>query len=209
MGFPPDARRATAARRRLLQRKRALSPQHLSGTAGRARCIGTGTVPVADVGIVEAGLRRDTRWRTPWLPRRAISSPVAAIVGRVLDQCCDGGDELPVRQRAAVQHGRDAGSATAPGGGFAAMLTIAYLANQFPCSVEPYVGEEIEELRRRGVRVLSASVRRAPTEEAEGSRAPEIVLQPLRVMLLLGAFLLCLRRWRRISPLLGRILFRG
>ena len=89
------------------------------------------------------------------------------------------------------------------------MLTIAYLANQFPCSVEPYVGEEIEELRRRGVRVLSASVRRAPTEEAEGSRAPEIVLQPLRVMLLLGAFLLCLRRWRRISPLLGRILFRG
>ncbi len=30
------------------------------------------------------------------------------------------------------------------------MLTVAYLANQFPAAVEPYVGEEIEELRSAG-----------------------------------------------------------
>ncbi|HKH98510.1 MAG TPA: hypothetical protein VJ999_05325 [Candidatus Sulfotelmatobacter sp.] len=89
------------------------------------------------------------------------------------------------------------------------MLTIAYLANQFPCPVEPYVGEEIEELRRRGVRVVAGSVRGVPGEPAAGRRAPEIVLQPLRIMVLLRALVLCLRRWKRISPLVARIIFRG
>ncbi len=39
------------------------------------------------------------------------------------------------------------------------MLTVAYLANQFPSAVEPYVIDEIEELRSRGVRVIAGSVR--------------------------------------------------
>jgi glycosyltransferase involved in cell wall biosynthesis len=91
------------------------------------------------------------------------------------------------------------------------MLTVAYLANLFPSAVEPYVGEEIAELRRRGVRVVAGSVRKAALEAAipDGSYAPEIVLQPLRVIVPLRASLLCLRRWKRISPLLGRIVFGG
>lgn len=40
------------------------------------------------------------------------------------------------------------------------MLTVAYLANTFPSAVEPYVVDEIEELRKRGVRVIAGSVRR-------------------------------------------------
>ena len=39
------------------------------------------------------------------------------------------------------------------------MLTVAYLANVLPCAVEPYVLEEIGELRKRGVRVIAGSVR--------------------------------------------------
>ena len=49
----------------------------------------------------------------------------------------------------------------------ACMLTVAYLANQFPSPVEPYVADEIEELRRRGVRVVTGSVRKAPRSESE------------------------------------------
>lgn len=90
------------------------------------------------------------------------------------------------------------------------MLTVAYLANLFPSAVEPYVMEEIEELRRRGVRVIAGSVRTPPTDKVSAIRcAPEIVLQPLTTMVLLRAMWLCLRRWRRIAPLLARVLLRG
>lgn len=92
------------------------------------------------------------------------------------------------------------------------MLTVASLANQFPSPVEPYVGEEIEELRRRGVRVIAGSVRKARTKEEEALSikcGPEVVLQPLRIMVLLRAVWLCLRRWNRISPLIVRVICRG
>jgi len=102
------------------------------------------------------------------------------------------------------------------GAGFRVVLTVAYLANLFPSPVELYVGDEIQELRRRGVRVIAGSVRRpAALEEDEeeavpdGACAPEIVLQPLRVIVLCQALLLCIRRWNRVSPLLWRIAFRG
>jgi colanic acid/amylovoran biosynthesis glycosyltransferase len=87
------------------------------------------------------------------------------------------------------------------------MLTIAYLANEFPSGVEPYVGEEISELRRRGVSVVSASVREPRISRAESR--PDIVLQScgLRVMLR-GAWLLA-TRWRRIAGLLKRIVLSG
>jgi glycosyltransferase involved in cell wall biosynthesis len=85
------------------------------------------------------------------------------------------------------------------------MLTIAYLANQFPCAVEPYVAEEIEELRSRGVCVITGSVRRPATQQ----QTPEIVLQPLSALVLLRGAWLCLRRWGRISELLVRIILRG
>jgi colanic acid/amylovoran biosynthesis glycosyltransferase len=89
------------------------------------------------------------------------------------------------------------------------MLTVAYLANQFPSAVEPYVIEEIEELCRRGVRVIAGSVRRPRTEALTIQREPEVVLQALSAIILLRALSLCVRQWRRISPLTGRVLFRG
>ncbi|MGA8503070.1 MAG: glycosyltransferase [Candidatus Sulfotelmatobacter sp.] len=92
-------------------------------------------------------------------------------------------------------------------------MTVAYLANQFPASVEPYVGEEIEELRRRGVRVIPGSVRRPDVTQSASSHAalePEILcLQPVRVVTLLRALGLAVRRWERIAGLMARVLLRG
>ena len=51
------------------------------------------------------------------------------------------------------------------------MPTVAYLTNQFPSPVEPYVVEEIRELRRRGVKVLPCSARRA-----EAASLPQLSL---------------------------------
>jgi glycosyltransferase involved in cell wall biosynthesis len=92
------------------------------------------------------------------------------------------------------------------------MLTVASLANLFPSPVEPYVGQEIEELRRRGLCVIAGSVWKARTRE-EGALttgcAPEVVLQPLQGTVLLRAAWLCLTRWNRISPLIVRVICRG
>ena len=92
-------------------------------------------------------------------------------------------------------------------------LTIAYLANQFPAAVEPYVGEEIEELRRRGVQVIPGSVRRTDPAQSGASGAavePEILcLQPIRVLTLLRALGLVMWRWKRIASLMTRVLLRG
>jgi glycosyltransferase involved in cell wall biosynthesis len=74
------------------------------------------------------------------------------------------------------------------------------------------VAEEITELRRRGIRVIAGSVRRsAASKNATGdpALAPEIVLQPLGVMILLRGLIFCARRWKRIWPLVSRIVFRG
>ncbi len=89
------------------------------------------------------------------------------------------------------------------------MLTIAYLANQFPSAVEPYVSQEIEELRRRGIRVVTGSVRK-PRKRAEGraTAPPEIVLQAQGIVAV-RAMWMCLRRWRQVAPVIGRLLFRG
>ena len=94
-----------------------------------------------------------------------------------------GGHELSVREWTAVHDGRDAGSAEAQGADRPDMLTVAYLANAFPSPVEPYVGEEIEELRRRGVARGCGEC--AQGCECRPSRprahcAPEVVLQSLR-----------------------------
>jgi len=89
------------------------------------------------------------------------------------------------------------------------MPTIAYLANQFPSALEPYVGEEIAELRGRGVRVIAGSVRTPAANEVSATEcAPEIVLQPLKGIVLLRAIWLCVRRGKRISPLIARVVFR-
>ncbi len=95
-------------------------------------------------------------------------------------------------------------------------MTVAYLANQFPSSVEPYVMDEIEELRRRGVEVIAGSVRR-PEERVRSSHAANrdpdsgdvVVLQPGPIALAVKAVWLCLRRWRRIADLLQRVILPG
>lgn len=40
------------------------------------------------------------------------------------------------------------------------MTSVAYIANEFPCALEPYVKDEIAELRRRGIRVIPCSGKR-------------------------------------------------
>ncbi|MGP0018918.1 MAG: glycosyltransferase family 4 protein [Candidatus Sulfotelmatobacter sp.] len=90
------------------------------------------------------------------------------------------------------------------------MLTVAYLANEFPSAVEPYVVEEIEELRRLGVHVIAGSVRKTVPDEASGSKcAPQVVLRPPHGIILLCALWLCIRRMKRISPLISLVLFHG
>lgn len=86
------------------------------------------------------------------------------------------------------------------------MLTIAYLANVLPCAVEPYVMEEIEELRKRGVRVVAGSVRRPLTRS---DLDPQIVLQGLNLAVLASAAVLCACKWTLLAPLINRILFSG
>ncbi|MFZ0735399.1 MAG: glycosyltransferase family 4 protein [Candidatus Sulfotelmatobacter sp.] len=87
------------------------------------------------------------------------------------------------------------------------MLIVAYLANEFPSAVEPYVSEEIEELRRRGVQVITTSVRR-PKASSRRSEV-EIVLLPLTVVIATRALLLCVRRLKQVAPLVGRVAFHG
>jgi glycosyltransferase involved in cell wall biosynthesis len=92
------------------------------------------------------------------------------------------------------------------------VLTVAYFANQFPAAVEPYVSEEIEELRRRGIGVIPGSARGADVAQRRSAiaLAPEILcLQPVRVLALLRALGLALRRRQRIADLVSRALLRG
>jgi colanic acid/amylovoran biosynthesis glycosyltransferase len=93
------------------------------------------------------------------------------------------------------------------------VLTVAYLANQFPAAVEPYVGEEIQELRRRGIRVIPGSVRR-PDAARRGAASAAfeedvLCLQPLRLLTLLRALGLAVRRWKRVAGLVTRVILLG
>lgn len=90
------------------------------------------------------------------------------------------------------------------------MLTIAYLANEFPSAVEPYVSEEIEELRARGIRVVAGTVRRTADNGGQPPAcAAEITLRPVSWTVLVKAAWLCLRRLPRLSVLLSRIFLSG
>jgi len=93
------------------------------------------------------------------------------------------------------------------------VLTIAYLANLFPSPVEPYVVDEIEEVRRRGVKVIPSSVWRpepvaqcaVPAGVIEGT----ICLWPLRWRTLLDAAWLCVRQARCLAGLVRRVIVEG
>ena len=60
-------------------------------------------------------------------------------------------------------------------------MNIAYLANSFPEPVEPYVWEEIEELRKRGVTVVPCSMRRPRMPASECPITPSEVEHLLRL----------------------------
>jgi glycosyltransferase involved in cell wall biosynthesis len=92
------------------------------------------------------------------------------------------------------------------------MSTVAYLTNQFPSPVEPYVVDEIRTLRHRGVTVLPSSARRAePALDGELAllAAETLYLQPLRLTLLLRAAWLCLRKFTLLASFCGRVLMQG
>jgi glycosyltransferase involved in cell wall biosynthesis len=88
------------------------------------------------------------------------------------------------------------------------MLTVAHLANEFPSPVEPYVPDEIEELRSRGVRVVAGSVRQPKTGDGDID-VPDLILLPLTFRVVIRAVRLLLWRCKRISPFLWRIVFQG
>ena len=98
------------------------------------------------------------------------------------------------------------------------MPTVAYLANQFPSPVEPYVFDEIRELRRLGLAVVPCSARRpdeavferAKPEHSLKSLASEtLYLQPLHVGLLIRAVWLSLRRCTSLADFCWRVLAQG
>ncbi len=94
------------------------------------------------------------------------------------------------------------------------MLKVAYLANQFPSAVEPYVAAEIEELRRRGLEVIAGSALRPDKNSSAVALERSldlviVVLQPLRWVLLMRALWLCLRHRRQLADLLRRVVLQG
>lgn len=91
--------------------------------------------------------------------------------------------------------------------------TVAYLANQFPSAMEPYVWEEICQLCSRGVGVVATSIRRPNdaelTPDLREIAKQTLFLQPMRWWLLLRAAWLCLCSLGILSDILLRVLVRG
>jgi DNA polymerase III epsilon subunit-like protein len=89
------------------------------------------------------------------------------------------------------------------------MPTVAYLANQFPSPVEPYVWEEIQGLRKRGVVVVPCSARRDRTTldlELKAFANETLYLQPLRIKLSISAAVLCLVKFPTLKGFYHRAL---
>jgi glycosyltransferase involved in cell wall biosynthesis len=86
------------------------------------------------------------------------------------------------------------------------MHSVAYLSNQFPEPIEPYVWEEIYELRKRGCRVVPCSMRRPTVLSAElaAMESETLYVLPLRLKHVLGASLLLLCNFSRIADLAWR-----
>jgi colanic acid/amylovoran biosynthesis glycosyltransferase len=92
------------------------------------------------------------------------------------------------------------------------MSIVAYLTNQFPSTVEPYVVDEIQELRRRGVTVIPCSARQPdglPSSEMEALTAQTLYLQPLRLGLMIRAAFLFLLKLPILLVFLRRVLLQG
>lgn len=85
------------------------------------------------------------------------------------------------------------------------MLTIAYLANEFPSLVEPYVGDEVAELKRRGVYVITGSVRKSRSVDRAGKVVPDLIVQRVSPTVVAAALWLCLKKWKCILFLIRRL----
>lgn len=87
---------------------------------------------------------------------------------------------------------------------------IAYLANSFPTAVEPYVVDEIKELRRHGIEVVPCSIRRTlPSGDVtfDSLRDETLCLQTFGLPLLIDGLRFAFQRPRQLWPFLRRILF--
>ena len=86
------------------------------------------------------------------------------------------------------------------------MNKIVYLANSFPEAVEPYVWEEIRELRNRGRAVLACSFRqpRHVPEHVAGLAAETFYVFPLRARFAMYTCWMCISRHKLILDLLWR-----
>jgi len=93
------------------------------------------------------------------------------------------------------------------------MPTVAYLSNCFPSPVEPYVADEIRELRRQWVHVIPCSaLRPASTQQAceqQAWRSETVYLQPLRPGLTIRAAWYGIRHFRQFADLADRMIVKG
>jgi colanic acid/amylovoran biosynthesis glycosyltransferase len=92
------------------------------------------------------------------------------------------------------------------------MPIVAYLANQFPSPVEPYVAQEIQELRKRGLTVIPCSARHDATtfdSELKAFAVETLYLQPLRLQMLLHATLTCVVKFPLLRDFFRRALLQG
>src|SRR5580700_5340217 len=92
------------------------------------------------------------------------------------------------------------------------MPIVAYFANQFPSPVEPYVAQEIQELRKCGVTVIPCSARSASTSlnsELKRFADETLYLQALKPRLLIYAICLCLMKFSSLNDFFRRALFQG
>ena len=91
------------------------------------------------------------------------------------------------------------------------MPAVAYLANQFPSPVEPYVSDEITELRRKNVQVISCSAHRPGPlpRELRGLANETLYLFPVKPWPAVMASLMVLRRVKSFGEFLRRAVFEG
>lgn len=93
------------------------------------------------------------------------------------------------------------------------MPTVVYLANQFPSPVEPYVIDEIRELRKNWIHVIPTSARPAGSEKLSGALKPfaaeTLYLYPPRLVLLARALWFCLTHLPLFQDLLSRVMLHG
>lgn len=93
------------------------------------------------------------------------------------------------------------------------MSTIAYIANHLPAVTEPYVIEEIQELRRRGMRLVPCSAWAPDSLRSNGTGRKDLAdilsIQPVSICKMALALWYCVRNVSKISDLLRQACIKG